>query len=152
MRRRLFTFASAVSLALFLVTLAMLVMTQQRDWMRQWRTPSRSYLVMSGQGDLTFTTSPLGPVSLAVQIRQRMFAGCTLMTDRDRRGTGVTVVVPHVYAVAAFAVLPLIWIARMWRREQRRARGKAGFCVHCGYDLRASADRCPECATPFQPQ
>lgn len=48
-----------------------------------------------------------------------------------------------LFTAGAFA--PLIWIRRHW---QSWRRAPDGFCQQCGYDLRASAGRCPECGTP----
>jgi hypothetical protein len=40
------------------------------------------------------------------------------------------------------AILPLLYVFRRWVARDRRS---AGVCARCGYDLRASPERCPEC-------
>jgi hypothetical protein len=44
---------------------------------------------------------------------------------------------------------PLIWYDG-W--QLRRDRQRHGCCLHCGYDLRASVNRCPECGSPIPHQ
>jgi hypothetical protein len=53
--------------------------------------------------------------------------------------------VPHWFAATVLALLPARWII-----SRRRGGKKAAFalCRRCGYDLRATPDRCPECGTP----
>ena len=34
--------------------------------------------------------------------------------------------------------------------HRRRERKKLGLCVSCGYDLRGSKERCPECGARFE--
>jgi hypothetical protein len=52
--------------------------------------------------------------------------------------------IPDWCPTAAAAVLPGVWLIR---RRTRRARDRSGLCPACGYDLRATPDRCPECGT-----
>ena len=50
---------------------------------------------------------------------------------------------PHWMVVTLFGILPA---ARLIRRLRRRRFGR-GLCAACGYDLRATPQRCPECGT-----
>lgn len=52
--------------------------------------------------------------------------------------------VPHWLFVLACALLPLAWLHRRRRIARRRTSQR---CVTCGYNLRATPDRCPECGT-----
>ena len=59
-------------------------------------------------------------------------------------GTSVRVVLPYWLMAVVTGVGPAVWA---WRRRRRRRRGGAGLCPACGYDLRATPGRCPECGT-----
>jgi hypothetical protein len=53
--------------------------------------------------------------------------------------------IPYWAAVVSTVILPAWWLRRRLV-DCRRAR--EGLCRTCGYDLRASSDRCPECGAP----
>lgn len=58
----------------------------------------------------------------------------------------VSLALPCPLLVAAAAVLPLAWVgSAAVKRRRRNVRVKRGLCLGCGYDLRASGERCPEC-------
>ena len=52
--------------------------------------------------------------------------------------------VPHWFIVLITALLPA---TRLYLLVRRRQQKRAGLCPTCGYDLRATPSRCPECGT-----
>jgi hypothetical protein len=60
-------------------------------------------------------------------------------------GRGTVLVVPFGPLVLMMAVLPAIYVAMYALQKRRGRRRMAGLCIRCGYDLRATPGRCPEC-------
>lgn len=53
-------------------------------------------------------------------------------------------------ALGAVPWLTLVLPVLVLRRLRAARRSKCGLCASCGYDLRASKDRCPECGSPIE--
>jgi hypothetical protein len=63
-------------------------------------------------------------------------------TRTEVRATGAP-----MWAIGAVLLLPwaLLTARAAWSHTRRVRRRRAGLCAGCGYDLRASAEFCPEC-------
>src|SRR5262249_5279442 len=54
----------------------------------------------------------------------------------------LVIVILLAVGVPLFMVITGVGALNRQRTQQRRL---AGLCIHCGYDIRANNDRCPEC-------
>jgi hypothetical protein len=58
---------------------------------------------------------------------------------------------PHWSFFLVTALLPAVWAALAVSRGVRNRRSDARLCTSCGYDLRATPERCPECGNAAAP-
>ena len=176
-RRRLFAICSAISLLLCVAVCVLWARSYWRcEWFEignatRWRTVGSSsgriyaaawtnYAGRYGRDAHSSDKTMLAHRGNFVQVPYTA-SGSGLMTlDRSiyslgpflfGAGTGgddVAIVFPHWAPAATTLALPAAWYIRR-RREYRS--GMEGRCRKCGYDMRATPDRCPECgAIPGQ--
>jgi hypothetical protein len=60
-------------------------------------------------------------------------------------GSSLFVSLPAWLPFTLTAIAPVLWAVKWWRK---RVRSRIGLCRKCGYDLRASPEKCPECGAP----
>lgn len=59
-----------------------------------------------------------------------------------------SVVVPWGAMMVVALLLPVLALRRMIRVDRWTVRKRKGLCQTCGYNLKESPERCPECGTP----
>jgi hypothetical protein len=161
MFRRLFTFLSVLSLLLCLATVVVgaIGFREESDLQLVAHLGKHHRLVLlsdRGAVAISFSSGWPGPdpvrgtvavtspltVSSAVFVeyifeQQTLTAKTTTFTITYRSlRTNV------IYAFCFTAIAPSVWFI-FWRRRRKFAR--IGLCAACGYDLRATPARCPEC-------
>jgi hypothetical protein len=144
-RRRFFTFCSALSVLVFVAICALWVRTEtspQPDWYRI--SDHRSYGISTEVGGVIGflqqeRTSYQSDDPADVLFNRAGFRYYRITSAGMRRWN---LALPFWVMASATAILPLWWVARRARAGRRR---RAGHCLRCGYDLRATPERCPEC-------
>jgi hypothetical protein len=161
--RLLLTFCSAAALLLCVAVFGLWVRSYwaQDEFVKV--RPGRNVVLASSRGQIGLGIalwrqtrggsysmfSIYSPKDLAKQFGMRgsrEFAGFMLTRTPPDKRLGMrhyNVILPHWFVAGAALVLPsLLWIRAWWVPRRRRVRG---LCEKCGYDLRASPERCPEC-------
>lgn len=163
-KRRLFNFAAAVSLALCVVVCALWVRSTSRFDQYEFAYRKRPYNVSSTEGRIgiirlgrgfsvakaEFSSMPTPDNGGMTWLRGLLkdqnttrLAGIFYGSGASNLGTGSWWVGVHFgVIVLLLAVAPGHWIIA---RARRRLRSATGACANCGYDLRATPERCPEC-------
>jgi hypothetical protein len=103
-------------------------------------------LIATGASRLGFPPPPILPTG--------DFQFCMYVAGKpiDLLGRGYVLIFPF-WSLLALMTVPLLLALRWEVRGRRRLwRERHGCCLRCGYDLRASPERCPECgAVPASP-
>jgi hypothetical protein len=117
-------------------------------YLRQLVIPARAEMEFGHHAD-----RPAGEVDGYRWPKERMSTHLTLLGTDYRRGAGPSFIirfltVPYPIIFALTLLPPALWFRR---RRLTLRRANASLCPTCGYDLRATPDRCPECGAEAKP-
>jgi hypothetical protein len=172
MRRRLFNMLAVVSLVLCGVVLVL--WADNRRVHARWQPNQTTFFLLWSSGDrmaVEFWHTSGAPVygpnykdTSAVDAWQKQFPpgnsfekagfrigrepsiGTMISGTLVKDSTHYFLVTPDWAVVLLLVIAPCVAGAKA-RRRWRAHRLEMGLCTTCGYDLRATPDRCPECGT-----
>jgi hypothetical protein len=101
-------------------------------------------LAITGVNIVTDFLSPLPPPENP-PTTSFQFLAYRAGSAQDWMGRAHVVIVPFWFVAIAMTLLLLLVLRSESLARRRRWRASHGCCVQCGYDLRASSERCPEC-------
>lgn len=127
-----------------------------RIWLQRWHVadplpirPERAGLSWELRGTRNVPYQPNAPILVGYSPPPRELSngyGFVWMSDdltpNPRYGSREMLAVPHWLPALAALILPGVWLAFRVRASRNK---RAGVCEACGYDLRATPERCPEC-------
>lgn len=130
--------------------------TDQGTWWFSVQSASKDESIMWTIGwyihpDLAEVLAAPSPQQMLRKPRVHEFLGLTF--GHEQLGVNkesIWLVTPRGLALAVCFVPTALWLllARgRWKRNEIERRRRLGLCLNCGYDLRASSERCPECGT-----
>jgi hypothetical protein len=150
MRSRLFSLLAVLSLLVFSATVGLWVAGHYRCVGFAWNRPDRLILLEAVKGDFQFWRSDANPSGddpatgfFSMDVDQPLLLRPGI--HRLYQGGVLVVTFPASPMAILFSLPPLMVLPRALRAlRQGRRRGK-DRCAGCGYDLRATPERCPEC-------
>ena len=151
--RRPLTLAAVASLLLCIATLAL--------WVRSYGAADRlecfdkvgSVTLGSRNGAIGFWRDPEWSGTARKICYSKVesdwpFGGAMTFRAHVRYGRQLRIIFPHWFLALFSAILPALYLRVPMRL---RHDGRTGRCSGCGYDLRATPERCPECGhTPVR--
>ncbi|MFI5378191.1 MAG: hypothetical protein ACHRHE_02690 [Tepidisphaerales bacterium] len=140
-----------------------LTLLDREIWLLREGSPNTRYL--GYQRSITRGTWPLDPGMVCKDERNVMMPGFEFHSrppfETTTRPVGLppgsfgksrfpgfhSLIISWWVLVLASSVIPALWARRWWFRRREQHRLRQGLCLTCGYDLRATPSRCPECGT-----